>query len=174
MLRPHNFGLSDKAGPLVLHSSERNSQKASVESAGVVGFNTKVHDYRALTLNFRRGADVARELGITEVAYLKIDTEGHDYSVLVGFSEMLAAGRIRAIQFEYNALNIFARHLLYDFYQMLGGKDGRAGYAIGRIYPASVDFKPFEARDENFIDGNFLAVRSDLTELIAALQRRSS
>ena len=173
-IRPKNFGLSEKDGPLVLHASEQNSQKASVESAGVRAHNKKVMDYQAQTLHFRRGADVTQNEGIKDISYLKIDTEGHDYSVLIGFSEMLAAGRIRAIQFEYNALNIFARHLLYDFYQLLGARDRHVGYTIGRIYPSSVDFKPFETRDENFIDGNFLAVRSDLTELIAALQKRSS
>ena len=82
---------------------------------------------------------------------------------------MLREGRILAIQFEYNRLNIYARHLLYDFYQLLNPPEAPERYRIGRIFPNSVRFKSFEPVDESFIDGNFLAVQSAHADLIDTL-----
>ena len=57
--------------------------------------------------------------------------------------------------------------MLHDFYSFLNETCKRDGFRIGRIYPRGVCFKPYSTHDENFVDGNFLAVRAELTELIA-------
>ena len=82
---------------------------------------------------------------------------------------MLGRKRIGAIQFEYNRLNIFTKFMLHDFYRFLNETCTRDGYRIGRIYPREVNFKPYSTHDENFVDGNFLAVRVDLTKAIARI-----
>ena len=59
---------------------------------------------------------------------LKIDTEGHEFAVLRGASNLLKTGRIDVIHFEFNEMNVVSRVFFkdiwdflpnYDFYRML-------------------------------------------------------
>jgi hypothetical protein len=120
--------------------------------------------------NFVRGDDYFHERGVDRIGFLKVDTEGHDYKVLKGFSGMIARGSVDMIQFEYNRLNIIAKAMLADFYQLLNEELTANGYVIGRIYPRGVRFKSYHPTDENFIDGNFVAVRRTLHPLIESLR----
>lgn len=47
-----------------------------------------------------RGDDFCEQHGIDFISYLKTDTEGHDLSVLKGFSSMLDGGRVAIVQIE--------------------------------------------------------------------------
>ncbi len=58
---------------------------------------------------------------IDRVALLKIDTEGHELSVLSGASMALASGRIDVVHFEFNEMNIASRTFIGDFFQALSG-----------------------------------------------------
>lgn len=58
---------------------------------------------------------------IERIDYLKIDTEGHELDVLKGASRLLESGGIKAIQFEFNSMNVCSRVFLQDFYQILPG-----------------------------------------------------
>ena len=60
------------------------------------------------------------------------------------------------IRFEYNKHNIFTNTPLYKYYEFLEDFD------IGRIYSKTVRFKKYSIEDENFVDGNFLAIRKNL------------
>lgn len=172
-IRCHNFGLSNKDGPLDFLFSRNNSQKSSAETSSAAMLHSKVTDFSQETLQFVRGDNFAKCHKISQIRFLKIDTEGHDLRVLEGFSEMIGRGDIDAIQFEYNSLCIYTKLLLREFYDLLAPAGAASPYVIGRIFPRSVHFKKYETQDENFIDGNFLAVRGALTELIACLQKRS-
>jgi FkbM family methyltransferase len=167
-VRCFNLGLSNRDGPQEMMVSAVRSQKSSVEAASVAALDL-VDDYVRETISFRRGAAFCGEQAIDEITFLKIDTEGHDWYVIEGFAEMLAAGRIQAIQFEYNRLNIFTKRLLHDFYALLNPPSAPDAYAIGRIFPQSVRFKKYAPQDETFIDGNFLAVRREHAALIKSL-----
>jgi FkbM family methyltransferase len=56
---------------------------------------------------------------ISLVHLLKIDTEGHELEVLKGAVNLLREGRIKAIQFEFNEMNIVSRVFLRDFYDLI-------------------------------------------------------
>lgn len=45
--------------------------------------------------------EYCKENGIQEIDFLKIDTEGYDYRVLLGAKEMIDNNRVEYIQFEY-------------------------------------------------------------------------
>ena len=77
-------------------------------------------------------------------------------------------GLIDAIQFEYNKHNIANNKLLMNFYEAL------IDYNIGRIFPNHVDFKQYEFTDENFIDGNFLAVKKNNKKLYNLLRKTTT
>ena len=104
---------------------------------------------------------------INHISYLKIDTEGMDYDVLLGASKMLSDNRIDVIQFEYGRSSVDTGNLLKDHYKLLNLN----GYKVGKIYPNYVDFKPFERDMEDFIGPNYLAVRSAKENLIDILNK---
>jgi FkbM family methyltransferase len=158
------FGLSDQTLTRELLVSPGTAQKTSIEVASAARLNVNVADYQHQSAQFMRGEEFCARHGIDHIDFLKVDTEGHDIKVLHGLADMLLEQRIDVIQFEYNRLNIFARALLYDFYELLEN-----GYAIGRIYPNNVAFKPYQPHDETFIDGNFICVRRNMPELISRL-----
>lgn len=161
-----NVGLSNSTQSMDILFSGKNPEKSSVEGYGVRSLNKKIEDYEAETQSFMRGDEFCENNSIEEISFLKIDTEGHDFKVLEGFSGMLRAGKIHAIQFEYNRLNIYAKILLHDFYELLNPPSSPETFCIGRIFPQSVRFKEYDPLDENFIDGNFLAVRRAFGPLI--------
>lgn len=158
------FGLSDQTATRELLISAGTAQKTSTEVASAGRLNVNVSDYQHQSAEFMRGDEFCAKHGVAHIDFLKVDTEGHDIKVLHGFADMLAERRIDVIQFEYNRLNIFARALLYDFYDLLESR-----YVIGRVYPANIAFKPYQPHDETFIDGNFICARKDMPELVSRL-----
>lgn len=61
----------------------------------------------------RRGDDFCRDEGLSRIDLLKVDTEGYDLDVLLGFAGLLSAGKIQYIQVECttNLDNRFHVHL---------------------------------------------------------------
>jgi FkbM family methyltransferase len=57
--------------------------------------------------------------GIEHVDLLKIDTEGHELEVLRGAARTLNEGKVAAIQFEFNEMNLISRTFLRDFFDIL-------------------------------------------------------
>lgn len=166
-IRPFQIGLSITDCELDILASDSVPQKSSVEAESAKATSPQIEDYRKERQRFVRGDGFCRDQGLEHIHFLKIDTEGHDLQVLAGFERTIANDRVDVIQFEYNRLNIFTKYTLNDFYKMLNEKFTQSGYLIGRIYPSGVLFKPYSVYDENFVDGNFLAVRAALPDLIA-------
>lgn len=108
----------------------------------------------------------AQRMKIDRVRFLKIDCEGYDYNVLEGCRDLLRHKRVDVVQFEYGYANIPARRLLADFYERLVG----LGYAVGKLYPDGVDFKPYEAVDENFLGPNYVACLASDSDLMQRLR----
>jgi FkbM family methyltransferase len=70
-----------------------------------------------------------KERGIQKVNFLKIDTEGHELSVLLGAQDSIKRNVIDVIQFEFNEMNVISRVLFKDFYDML------SSYVFFRMLP---------------------------------------
>ncbi|MGH2956310.1 MAG: FkbM family methyltransferase [Solirubrobacterales bacterium] len=117
----------------------------------------------------QRGDAYCAEAGIDHIDLLKIDVEGMEYEVLLGFEEMFTDGAIAAVQFEYGPGNILTRRLLRDHYTFFSERN----FGVGKIYPHGVEFRPYRFRDEDFLGPNYLAVRADKLELIERLRGKS-
>ncbi len=63
--------------------------------------------------------EVARMEGVEAIDLLKIDVEGHELACLEGAAAMIAAGRIGAVQFEFNLMHLDARVHMGDFSERL-------------------------------------------------------
>lgn len=59
----------------------------------------------------------ARQL--SRVALVKIDAEGHELHALKGLRRALARNAVDVVQFEFNAMNVYSRVFLRDFYELL-------------------------------------------------------
>lgn len=157
-----SYALSNEAGSVTINYTPDNphlSSLVSMDGDSAIAVNS-------VEVERRTGDDLCRELGIDRIRFLKVDTEGHDLGVLQGFARMITEGRIDVIQFEYNYMSIYSRTFLKDFYDMLA-----PGMAIGRLLPNRVEFAEYDFAADNFIQSNWIAVRTDLTEDRAALSQ---
>ncbi len=120
-----------------------------------------------LTCQVVSGDDYCQNNSIDKIDLLKIDTEGHELSVLNGFKNLIKSEKISLIQFEYGFTYIPSRTTLGDIYQLLTP----CGYSIGRLYPQGVGFKQYDLfEDETFKAGNYIAIHQSATNLIESIK----
>lgn len=99
-----------------------------------------------------------RESSIEHIDFLKIDAEGHDYSVLEGAKAMLEAHAISVVQFEYNQRWIEPRHFLKDVFDLMLPLQ----YCLGKVTPRGIEFYPsYHFELESYREGNYLACLPD-------------
>ena len=109
----------------------------------------------------RRGDSYCAENGIDHIDFMKVDTEGHEMTLFLGFAEMLTKERIDCIQFEYGPCWIDSRNFLFDAFKFFSPK----GYLIGKIYPHQIGFFDlYDQGQENFAYANYVAVRKTLRQ----------
>lgn len=158
-------GLSDRAGEIEVFCPESANYRTTAfrEHLGAEFMlpNAAKEVVVPLKAIVTTGDAYARQHGIEQIDMLKIDVEGMEGSVLAGFGEMLAAHRIRLLQFEYNTTNIVSGFLLRNAYQLLG----KHGYRLGKLYPDHVEFRDFHYRHEDFCGPNMIAIRPEDGEL---------
>ncbi len=152
------FGLADKEGAIDVHVMADDSTLSSLVA---------LHDGPRATLScpVQTGDAYMKSAGIGHIDLLKVDVEGGEHLVLMGFAPALAARRIDVIQFEYGRANILTKFLLRDYHDALED----LGYRVGKLFPERVDFRKYRLEHEDFIGPNFVAVRADRPEIRAAL-----
>lgn len=90
---------------------------------------------------------------VDKVDVLKMDIEGHEYSVLCSIDESFR-NRIEVIQFEFGGCNIDSRTYFRDFWNLLS-----AQFAFFRMTPFGlVEVPKYRESDECFLTTNFLCV----------------
>ena len=67
--------------------------------------------------------------GIKNIDLLKIDAEGDELRILKGFHSYLETGKVGAVQFEFNEMNVFSKTFFIDFWDIL------CGFEIYRLLP---------------------------------------
>ena len=70
-----------------------------------------------------------------------------------------------AIQFKYGHVNIISRCLLKDIVELLTAHE----YVVGKIFPTSVDFRPYRSTDVDVTGPSYRAVRQSRQDLVALL-----
>lgn len=98
---------------------------------------------------------MAKEEGLEQIDFLKIDTEGYEMDVLLGASSMIESGRISAIQFEFGDTFLHTRYHFADLWELLSPR-----YTIYRILRHGLSEVPRYSPDlEIYKISNFLCVR---------------
>jgi len=94
--------------------------------------------------------------GISSIDFMKCDVEGFDSHVIQGAKNLLSAGGVGVLQFEYNWRWILPRRFLRDVFELCNGTD----YMIGRLGPGRIDvFEEWHFELERFFEGNYLLIR---------------
>lgn len=125
----HNVAVGTKAGSVELYdyaqgdaSSHASLYRDVIEK--IHGGLSVAHRVEMICLD-----DYLESQSIDHVDLLKVDTEGHEISVLAGARRYIEEGRIEAIQFEFNEMNTSSRTFFKDFLELL------PHYNIYRLLP---------------------------------------
>lgn len=96
-----------------------------------------------------------KENNIQEIDYLKCDTEGNDFNVILGAKNMFKHQKIIAFQFEYNWRWINSGTSLKNIFDYFGDTN----YIIGKITKNEIQFiKTWNPELEKFYEANYLVV----------------
>lgn len=128
--------------------------------------NPLTKEFEIRKIKVLTGDSYVKNNNIDKIDFLKIDVEGAENRVLLGFQETLKNEKIDVIQFEYTyRVNLLTKFLLKDFYDLLKP----FGFSLGRIYPNYVNFKDYIFTDEGAGFGNYLAIHNKNKDLIKLL-----
>ncbi|MGC1272199.1 MAG: FkbM family methyltransferase [Planctomycetaceae bacterium] len=149
----NHSGLGRSDGQLTLYSDGDGSGLASLTKRNLDHFQIEFEQTE--TVRIRTLDGYCREHGIENIDLLKIDVEGHELDVLHGGKEMLSAGRVRLVQFEFGGCNIDTRTFVRDFWTFFNEVGMHAFY---RIMPSGALFRidAYSEDLEQFRTTNFL------------------
>lgn len=155
--RTFNFGLGKEKKIVKLFDyAGSNSSSHATLYKGVIeqlrGQEACGHEIKMRTID-----DVADELNLSRIDLLKIDTEGHEYDVLLGAARLLGSGAIGIIHFEFNEMNVFSRIYMHDFIHLL--KDFHCFRMLQDGLIPLVHYAPYFF--EIFAYQNIVAIRKD-------------
>ena len=156
------FGLSDASGERRIDAASSSLHRVGAEAeagAGVNGDSVRLETLDAY----------CAEAGVERIDLLKVDVEGHELAVLHGAREMIEAGGIRRIQFEYGPFNIDSRVLLRDLFDFLAAYD----YDLFLVTPRRLVAVEYRRELENFCYKNFVALHRTVVDSAAAVPPRS-
>jgi FkbM family methyltransferase len=154
--------LSDQSGRSVLHIALPGAGINSLHQLVGLASDGGTEEVSTTTL-----AQYAQLEGLTDIALVKVDTEGHDMAVLRGARPLFAQQRIAVAQFEYNYRWVFARAFLLDAFELLEP----LGYRIGKLTPGGVEFYPSWDSDlETFVEANYVACTDRAAELLPSVR----
>lgn len=161
---PNSFGLSSTTKELMIRYVPDNDRVTTAV--------TSLHHENSVLKNVVvvNPMTYVTNYGYTEIDFLKLDTEGHEFDVLEGFTPMLKQGSIKIIMFEYGYANIPNKHLLMDYYRVLGSY----GYVIGKLHPEGVDFQDYKLWHEDFKGPNYVAVHTSHQDIINKIKKGTS
>ena len=156
-----NVGLGDRQEVVDIYTydTKDNNKHASVYSSVITDLHHAPNDVKSFTAVMDTIDDFCKKEEMSHIDFLKIDTEGHELSVLKGATSLLERGAVKLIQFEFNEMNIVSRVFLKDFYDLLN----QYSYDLYRMDEKRlVDIREYKSRNEIFAFQNILAVRKDI------------
>lgn len=119
----HNMAVGEMRGELMLYDRADcdGSAHATLHKAVI----SEIHKKNIVELSVTVDTldEFCAENNITEIDFIKIDTEGNELSVLNGAKRLLENKSIQCIHFEFNEMNIVSRTFFRDFRKLLQNFD---------------------------------------------------
>ena len=158
--KAYNYALSDKNQYLNFYFTGAKSQLSSLEkNISKLNYieNSKLKKKKIKC--FKGDNLLIKKMKITNIDFIKVDTEGHDLKVLKGLKKIISNSKTKFIQFEMNWHNLFSNSNLYQF--ALEFKD----YDLYRILPYKSGILKIDVNhpDNNLFHlSNYVLVRKDI------------
>lgn len=154
-VKAHPLGLTNApgAGTIYSYAKDRTTGHASL-AAAVLGHSTEDVDASPCCLEtLDRLSESIPELA--NAAFIKLDIEGFELQALEGAGRVLSNPSLRAVQFEFNSMNVHTRVFLKDFYELFG-----SDFEFFRLNSRGMErLGNYSARNELFTYQNLVAVR---------------
>ncbi len=130
-IHPHNYAVTNQNKKVDLYYGSKTSQLASLNKdltkiSFIKNSNKNIKTVRGITLDFFFKKN---KKNYKSIDFIKIDTEGHEYEVLIGAKKTIKKFKPNFIQIEFNWHQLFKNKTLLNFHQIL--KD----YDLYRILP---------------------------------------
>lgn len=151
-----NKGLSSKGGTMTIYAVPDNPYIASVYDGN---FYDAGLERQAIELEATTGDEVLKQHALGHVDIVKVDAEGHDFDVLLGFRNAIEQEVIDFIQFEYNIFTLEAGRSLYHFFDLLSPH-----YILCRLLPQGLEACGYNAILDSFGQSNWVAVRKNILD----------
>lgn len=149
-VRVENFGFGARKETVILYRDSEASEFGSIYPAQYEQYNVKLSIKEEIRLETIDA--YCEEHNIDRIHFLKLDVEGHEIAALSGAVQMIMAGKIDFIQFEFGMASIESRIFIKDFFRIL------PGYTIYRILPKGLEKLVYSEYTELFLTTNYLAV----------------
>jgi FkbM family methyltransferase len=163
----NRIGLAAKPGTLVIYHNATDATLTTMVEVAARDQQAAGHgNVEPVTAPATTGDIYLDDTGIRRVDLLKIDVEGAEEDVLLGFSKALQKNSIDIVQFEYGSVNSHTGFLLRHHYELLE----KFGYVLGRLLPEGVHFCNYTPRYEDFLGPNWIAVRRDRKDIQETLR----
>lgn len=147
----NGLGLSDRDRDTLLYSESPGSGLSSLTKRNLDHFNIRFdHSEKCRVIKFQ--SYWKSELQEKRVDFAKLDVEGHELDVLIGFGKALQFTKL--IQFEFGGCNIDTRTYFRDFWSFFSDQK----FKVYRMTPFGLSLiSRYQESDENFSTTNFLA-----------------
>ena len=125
----YNFAFGDKIEKSKLYdykNSKGTSHASKFKDVIRVLHDSNFDEYniQSLTLDY-----FVENNSIESIDLIKIDTEGSEFNILLGGIETIRLGKVKAIHFEFNEMNVFSKKFFKDFWDLL------SDYKLYRMLP---------------------------------------
>lgn len=125
----------------------------------------KYHGQKVKSFNIKITTldEFTKKNSIKTIDFIKIDTEGNEFQILLGAKNLIRTDKIRVIQFEFNEMNAYSKTFFKDFYDLL------TNFRFYRLLPDGPvelgEYRPLNY--EIFGFQNIVAVNNNCPEIIA-------
>jgi FkbM family methyltransferase len=123
------LGLGPEAGTLPLYKDRDISGLASLSQRRLEHFNVRMDQVEMVTISTID--TIVAEISLSAIDLLKLDVEGHEFSVLRGATKAMERGIIKLVQFEFGGCNLDTRTNLQDFFYFFKSFN----FVIGLVQP---------------------------------------
>lgn len=103
------------------YAGNNGSEHASMYKEVIAGLRHS--DVDEVSIDLTTVDEFVADNHISEIALLKIDTEGNELNVLKGAVNCIGAGIVKVIQMEFNEMNVISRTFFRDIVDLLPGYD---------------------------------------------------
>ncbi|MGF1533390.1 MAG: FkbM family methyltransferase [Bernardetiaceae bacterium] len=152
-----NIGLGEKTEMLTIFANHASSELASLYVRDMNSLSVQMQPLEQVQI--RNFSEVWAEQQLPKIHFLKIDTEGHELSILRAIHEKIEQQKIDIIQFEFGT-TIESRTFMKDFFDLLGKHYRMYRLLKDGLFPLPSYYPDYEV----FVLGNYIAVSRKIND----------